>query len=72
MYLHGLLTVRSGNNKIFSRMFWKKYHPGSDEWHKNEHEYGKEVWGSMQDSIMKEFRMNHPQRSVIENGVRLE
>jgi hypothetical protein len=72
VYLHGVLPVRSGNNKIFSRMFWKKYHPGSDEWHKNEHKYGKEVWGSMQDSIMKEFRMNHPQRSVIENGVRLE
>jgi hypothetical protein len=24
VYLHGVLPVTSGNNKIFSRMFWQK------------------------------------------------
>lgn len=71
VYLHGVLPVISGNNKIFSRMFWKKYYPASHEWNEKEKQYGKEVWDSMQDSIMKEFRLAHPQRNNIKNGIRL-
>jgi hypothetical protein len=71
VYLHGVMPVTGSNNKIFSRMFWQKYQPGSEEWHKKEKEYGKDQWEKMQDDIMKDFRKQHPQRNEIKNGVRL-
>ncbi len=72
VYLHGVLPVVEGNNKYFSRMFWHKYEYGSDEWYEKEEEFGKEEWTSMQDKIMKDFRKDHPQRSIILDGVRIK
>ena len=37
-----------------------------------EKEFGKEVWAEMQKDLEEQFRQEHPQRLVIENGVRLQ
>ena len=71
VYLHGVMPVRTGGNKIFSRMFWKNNHSGSEEWHEKEKQYGKDAWDKMQDEILKEFRKDHRQRSKIDGGIRL-
>ena len=71
VYLHGVLPVTSGNNKIFSRMFWKKKHQGSLEWEEKENQFGKEVWASMQEELLTKFRQEHKQRSVIKDSVRI-
>lgn len=70
-YLHAVMPSYN-NNKFLSRMYWQKYQKGTDEWYKKEKEFGKEVWASMQPKLEKEFRDKHPQRSVIENGVRIQ
>ena len=70
-YLHGVMPSYK-NNKFLSRMYWQKYQKGTDEWYEKEAEFGKEVWASMQPELEKAFRDKHPQRSVIENGVRLK
>lgn len=69
-YLHGVMPSYN-NNKFLSRMYWQKYQKGTDEWYEKEKEFGKEVWASMQPELEKAFRDKHPQRSVIENGVRI-
>ena len=70
-YLHAVMPSYN-NNKFLSRMYWQKYQKGTDEWYEKETEFGKEVWASMQPQLEKEFRDKHPQRSVIENGVRIQ
>ena len=70
-YLHGVMPSYN-NNKFLSRMYWQKYQKGTDEWYEKEKEFGKEVWASMQPELEKAFRDKHPQRSVIENGVRIQ
>ena len=70
-YLHGVMPSYN-NNKFLSRMYWQKYQKGTDEWYEKEKEFGKEVWTSMQPELEKAFRDKHPQRSVIENGVRIQ
>jgi hypothetical protein len=69
-YLHGVMPSYN-KNKFLSRMYWQKYQKGTDEWYEKEKEFGKEVWASMQPELEKAFREKHPQRSVIENGVRI-
>lgn len=70
-YLHGVMPSYN-NNKFLSRMYWQKYQKGTDEWYQKEKEFGKEVWSSMQPELEKAFRDKYPQRSVIENGVRIK
>jgi hypothetical protein len=69
-YLHGVMPSYN-KNKFLSRMYWQKYERGTDEWYAKEQEFGKQVWADMQPELEQKFRDQHPQRSVIENGVRL-
>jgi hypothetical protein len=69
-YLHAVMPSYN-KNKFLARMYWQKYQKGTDEWYAKEKEFGKEVWASMQPELEKEFRDKHPQRTVIENGVRI-
>jgi len=70
-YLHGVMPSYN-KNKYLARMYWQKYQKGSDEWYEKEEEFGKEVWANMQKSIEYKFKMNNPQRSKIENGIRIK
>jgi hypothetical protein len=70
-YLHGVMPSYN-NNKFLSRMYWQKYQKGTDEWYKKEKEFGKEVWANMQPELEEKFRQEHPQRTTIENGVRIQ
>jgi hypothetical protein len=49
-----------------------KYSNGSEEWAEKEAEFGKEVWKSMQEEIMENFRQANLPRSFIEDGVRIK
>lgn len=71
VYLHSVHPSKK-TNKYFSRMYWQKYQKGTDEWYEKETEFGKDVWASMQPELEKIFRDRYPQRSVIENGVRIK
>ena len=70
-YLHGVMPSYN-KNKFLSRMYWQKYQQGTDEWYKKEKEFGKETWAAMQPELEKNFRESNPQRSTIENGVRIK
>ena len=70
-YLHAVMPSYN-KNKFLARMYWQKYQKGTDEWYAKEKEFGKEVWASMQPELEKAFRDKHPQRSIIENGVRIQ
>lgn len=70
-YLHGVMPSYN-KNKILSRMYWQKYQKGTDEWYEKEKEFGKEVWANMQPGLEEKFRQEHPQRTTIENGVRIQ
>lgn len=69
-YLHGVMPSYN-KNKFLSRMYWQKYEKGTDEWYEKEKEFGKEVWAGMQKDLEEKFRQMHPQRTTIENGVRI-
>jgi len=71
VYLHGVLPP-IGPNKYLSRMYWMKYTKGAPEWYEKEKEFGKEVWASMQPEIMENFRLTHPNRNEILDGVRIK
>jgi hypothetical protein len=70
-YLHGVMPSYN-KNKILSRMYWQKYQKGTEEWYTKEKEFGKQVWANMQPELEEKFRQEHPQRTTIENGVRLQ
>lgn len=70
-YLHGVMPSYN-KNKFLSRMYWQKYQRGTDEWYEKEQEFGKDVWAAMQPQLEQEFRDKYPQRSQIENGVRIK
>lgn len=70
-YLHGVMPSYK-KNKFLSRMYWQKYQQGTEEWYAKEKEFGKDVWKAMQPELEKKFRDEHPQRAVIENGVRIK
>lgn len=67
VYIHGVFPSYNAE-KYFCRSYWKKYDVGSPEWFAKEKEFGKEVWASMQDDIMREYR---PTRFEIPEGKRL-
>jgi hypothetical protein len=69
-YLHGVMASYY-KNKFLARMYWQKYQKGTDEWYQKEKEFGKEVWAGMQKDLEDQFRLDHPQRGHIENGVRI-
>ncbi len=69
-YLHGVMPSYN-KNKFLTRMYWQKYQQGTEEWYENERKYGKEVWESMQPELEHTYLQENPQRSNIENGVRL-
>ena len=69
-YLHAVMPSYN-KNKFLARMYWQKYQKGTDDWYAKEKEFGKEVWASMQPELEKKFRDEHPQRTAIENGVRI-
>jgi hypothetical protein len=70
VYLHGVFPS-SGEEKYFSRMYWRKYSPGSKEWFEKEKEFGKEKWLDMQHDIMQEYVQTIPNRFEIPEGVRV-
>jgi hypothetical protein len=70
VYLHGVFPSY-GNEKYFSRMYWRKYSQGSQEWLDKEVEFGKEQWASMQNDILQEYVKTIPNRFEIEEGVRV-
>lgn len=70
-YLHGVMPSYN-KNKFLSRMYWQKYQKGTDEWYEKEKEFGKDVWAVMQKNLEEEFKLKHPQRTKIENGVRIQ
>jgi len=70
-YLHGVMPSYN-KNKFLSRMYWQKYQKGTDEWYAKEKEFGKDTWMAMQPELEHQYRMEHPQRMVIENGVRIK
>lgn len=70
-YLHGVMPSYN-KNKFLSRMYWQKYQQGTEEWYAKEKEFGKDVWKAMQPELEQMFREQHPQRAVIENGVRIK
>lgn len=70
VYLHGVFPS-SGEEKYFSRMYWRKYSAGSKEWFEKEKEFGKEEWAAMQNDIMQEYVKTVPNRFEIPEGVRV-
>jgi hypothetical protein len=70
-YLHAVMPSYN-KNKFLARMYWQKYQTGTDEWYQKEEEFGKDAWAGMQKDLEEQFREDHPQRTVIENGVRLQ
>jgi hypothetical protein len=69
-YLHGVMPAYN-KNKFLARMYWQKYQKGTEEWYEKEKEFGKDVWASMQKELEEQFKLEHPQRGNIENGVRI-
>lgn len=69
-YLHGVMPAK-GKNKYFSRMYWRFYRDASEDWIKNESELGTDVWLKKREEIEKAYRDLHPQRNIIENGIRI-
>jgi hypothetical protein len=70
VYLHGVFPS-SGQEKYFSRMYWRKFSPGSPEWFEKEKEFGKDKWAEMQNDIMQEYVQTIPNRFEIPEGVRV-
>jgi hypothetical protein len=69
-YLHGVMPTYN-KHKFLSRMYWQKYENGSAEWYEQEAKFGKEKWAQMQPAIEDQFRLAHPQRYEIKNGIRI-
>ena len=71
VYIHGVMPA-SGDSKYLARMYWQKYSIGDDEWFEKEKKFGKDVWKSMQDEIMKDFREKNPNRQDVPEGARIK
>lgn len=71
VYLHGVFPSYE-SEKYFSRMYWRKYSIGSQEWAEKEKQFGKERWLEMQNEIMVEYNNIIPNRSEIPEGVRIK
>jgi hypothetical protein len=71
VYLHGVIAPKK-TNKYLARMYWRRYSEGDQQWFDKEKEFGTEVWLSMQEQIMEEYRQQYPQRFEISEGVRIK
>lgn len=71
VYLHGVVCPKN-EHKYIARMYWRRYSEGDEEWFNKEQEFGKEVWLSMQEEIMNQYRLDYPQRFEISEGVRIK
>jgi len=71
IYLHSVKKCYN-NKKYFVRMFWQKYSQGSEEWYNKEKEFGEESWSDMYKNKIVEYREQNPQRSLIQNGMRVK
>lgn len=69
-YLHGVMPAY-GSHKFLARMYWQKYQPATPQWYEREKEFGKERWADMQKDLEEQFRMRHPQRWEIPDGIRV-
>ena len=69
-YLHGVMPAYH-KHKFLSRMYWQKYEKGNQEWYEQENKFGKEQWAQMQPVLEEQFRLAHPQRYEIQNGIRI-
>ena len=69
-YLHGVMPAYH-KHKFLSRMYWQKYEKGNHEWYEQENKFGKEQWAQMQPALEEQFRLAHPQRYEIQNGIRI-
>jgi hypothetical protein len=69
-YLHGVMPTYH-KHKFLARMYWQKYENGSAEWYEQESKFGKEKWAQMQPDLEEQFRLAHPQRYEIKNGIRI-
>ena len=69
-YLHRVMPSYH-KHKFLSRMYWQKYEKGNQEWYEQENKFGKEQWAQMQPALEELFRLTHPQRYEIQNGMRL-
>ncbi len=70
VYIHGVMPSE-GTHKYFSRIYWQKYYEGSAEWFEKEKEFGKKAWLDMQPELEEKFRIENPQRTEIEGGIRI-
>jgi hypothetical protein len=71
VYIHGVMPAK-GSSKYLARMYWQKYSVGDKEWFEKEKEFGKDIWESMQDKIMQDFRDSHPNKGSAENERRIK
>ena len=69
-YLHGVMPAYH-KHKFLSRMYWQKYEIGNHEWYEQENKFGKEQLAQMQPALEEQFRLAHPQRYEIQNGIRI-
>lgn len=70
-YLHGVMPAY-GKNKFLARLYWQKYEKGSRDWYLEEEKFGKARWAQMQPDLENQFRLTHPQRYEIPNGIRIQ
>lgn len=67
-YFHGTHQVYNGDRYII-RTWWYEDFPGTEEWHKNEQRYGKELWKEMEDKRIKEaFDSGQYHRHIVYPG----
>jgi len=45
---------------------------GHPEWFENEKKFGKDIWASMQDDIMEQFRQKYPNKNAVRDGIRIK
>jgi hypothetical protein len=69
-YLHGVMPSYN-KNKFLSRMYWQKYQKGTEEWYEKQKEFGKAAWAGMLPELEEKFRVEHPQRKSIQEGIRI-
>ena len=69
-YLHGVMPSYN-KNKFLSRMYWQKYQKGTEEWYKKQKEFVKAAWAGMLPELEEKFRVEHPQRKSIQEGIRI-
>lgn len=71
VYIHGVMPA-TGSSKYLARMYWQKYSVGDKDWFEKEKEFGEDVWRSMQDEIMQNFRDSHPNKGNAEKERRIK